>query len=196
MRVARNALIAFTLMLALTIAAGAYGAAFGKSEMVHFWVAFPAGNVTREMTLRGAGPPVTMAPLTIDLDQRGLLKNWLDGGKEAISTHWVYNLGTKPVRVRLELVNCTIPVEWDVGGNMPYDPETHTFTTPLMPGQSIQNLGIDWFFEIPAYYMDEHLIYDGGLEVIDADTGCVLTFIPIKIVRGSVQPSGGADCCS
>ena len=68
---------------------------------------------------------------------------------QALSTHWIYNLVTKPVKIRMDLVNVTIPVEWEVNANFEYDPETHTFTQPLMPGGSIPNLGIDWIFHIP-----------------------------------------------
>ncbi|MCQ5377088.1 MAG: hypothetical protein NO516_03460 [Candidatus Methanomethylicia archaeon] len=187
--------IAFLIMFLITVGAGVYAASYGKAELYHFWVAFPAGNVTSTTTLRGAGPPITISPVNIDLDQRGLLKNWLQPGVEGLSTHWIYNLGTKPVRVKMELVNLTIPVKWEVNANMDYDPVTHTFKERLMPGQSIKNLGIDWLFYIPPYYLDEQVIYDGGLKIIDADTNATLTFIPIKIGRGGVS-SGGADCCS
>jgi hypothetical protein len=64
-----------------------------------------------------------------------------------------------------------------------------------MPGQSIPNLGIDWIFKIPPSLMYSPVIYDGGLVIFDADTGETLTFLPIKIVRGSGESSGGANCC-
>jgi hypothetical protein len=192
----KTVLIGFAAMFALTLSLGAYAAVFGQAEMVHFWIAFPAGNVTEPITLRGAGPPVSMAPIVIDLDQRGVLKNVLNPSIEAFSTHWIYNLGTKPVKVQLELTNTTFPVQWEVSANLPYDEETHTFTELLYPGQSIKNLGIDWYFRIPAYYMDEKIIYQGGLKVIDANTKQVLTFIPIIIGHGQEIVGGVADCCS
>ena len=187
--------VAFLAMFAVTIVASSYAADFGKHEMVHFWLAFPAGTVIKPTVLRGPGPPIALTPLTIDLDQRGVLKNLLNPSIEAISTHWIYNYGKKPVRIGLDLVNCTFPVIWEVGANFPYDPETRTFTQPLMPGQSIPNLGIDWIFKIPPSLMYSPVIYDGGLVIFDADTGETLTFLPIKIVRGSDVSSGGANCC-
>ena len=57
----------------------------------------------------------------------------------------------------MELINCTIPVRWEVSANLAYDPDTQTFTERLMPGQSIKNLGIDWFFYILPYYLDEKI---------------------------------------
>ena len=187
--------VAFLAMFAVTIFASSYAADFGKHEMVHFWLAFPAGTVIKPTVLRGPGPPIALSPLTIDLDQRGVLKNLLNPSIEAISTHWIYNYGKKPVRIGLELVNCTFPVIWEVGANFPYDPETHIFMKPLMPGQSIPNLGIDWIFKIPPSVMNSAIIYDGGLLIFDADTGEPLTLIPIMIVRGGAQSSGGANCC-
>jgi hypothetical protein len=61
-----------------------------------------------------------------------------------------------------------------------------------MPGSSIHNLGIDLIFQIPDN--DDPLVYNGGLLLIDADTGMNLTVIPIKIGRGQAS-FGGASCC-
>ncbi|MBC7120585.1 MAG: hypothetical protein H5T33_03275 [Candidatus Methanosuratus sp.] len=183
--------------MALTVSLGAYSAVLGDSELVHFWVAVPAGNVTSPMIMRGAGPPVSISPLVIDLQSRGVLKNTLQPNLEGVSTHWIYNLGKKPVRIRLDLANVPpdIKVDWEVNSGFEYDASTHTFTTPLRPGGSIPNLGIDWMFHIPEYYMDEPVVYDGGLEVIDADTNALLTFIPIKFINGGAgsgsHPGGG-----
>ena len=41
----KTVLIGFVAMFALTLSLGAYAAVFGQAEMVHFWIAFPAGNV-------------------------------------------------------------------------------------------------------------------------------------------------------
>jgi len=186
-------LFGFVFLVAITVSLGAYSAVLGKSELVHFWVAVPAGNVTSPMVLRGAGPPISMSPIVIDLQSRGVLKNLLQPQLEGISTHWIYNLGKKPVMIRLNLANVPsdIAVDWEVNSGFEYDEATRTFKTPLNPGRSIPNLGIDWIFHIPAYYMDEPVIYDGGLEVIDAATNTVLTFIPIKFVNGGASTSGG-----
>ncbi|MCX8181551.1 MAG: hypothetical protein N3D12_00365 [Candidatus Methanomethyliaceae archaeon] len=189
-------MLAFITMFCLTIYSGAYASSLSKAEIVHFWVAVPAGNVTEPKTLRGAGPPINMAPIIIDLDTRGLPKNLLNPNVEAISTHWIYNLDKRPYKLGLDLINTHFPVEWEVRSEWPYDPTTHTFTKPLPPGQRIPGLSIDWIFKIPAYYMDEQVIYDGGLLIFDADSGQPLTFIPIKIVRGGIIPSqGGLGSC-
>ncbi|MBC7113493.1 MAG: hypothetical protein H5T34_05720 [Candidatus Methanomethyliales bacterium] len=188
--------LAFIILLCVTLYSGIYANSISKAEIVHFWIAVPAGNVTEPITVRGVGPPINMAPLIIDLDSRGFPKRLLNPDVEAISTHWLYNVGKKPVKIGLDLVNTTFPVEWEVKANWPYDSVTHTFTKPLPPGQRIPNLSIDWVFRIPAYYMDEKVIYEGGLLVFDADSGQPLTFIPIMIVRGgTIAPQGGAGSC-
>jgi hypothetical protein len=68
---------------------------------------------------------------------------------EAISTHWIYNAGKKPVRIRIELADLHIPVAWKVNANFPYDERSRTFLRPLAPGASIPNLAIDWVFQVP-----------------------------------------------
>jgi hypothetical protein len=193
-------LLALLIMFGITVGAGAYAQAYGKNEIVHFWVAVPAGNVTETQVLRGAGPPITLTPINIDLDARGVLKNFLQPNVEALSTHWIYNLGQKPVKIHMELTDCTIPVDWEVSANFPYDPETNTFTSPLTPGNSVQNLGIDWVFTLPpreeAMADGDGLVYDGGLLLTNADTGERLTFIPIRIGYGGVENfEGGYSCC-
>jgi hypothetical protein len=68
-----------------------------------------------------------------------------------------------------------------------------------MPGKSIPNLGIDWFFDVPDSFSDgvddgTTVIYDGGLALRDADTGEMLTFLPIMIGRG-LDAQGAAGSC-
>lgn len=188
-------IVGFVIALLFTLYAGIYAAEVRDSEIVHFWIAVPAGNVTKPMTIYGAGPPIKMAPLVINLDERGILKKLIQPNIEAISTHWIYNVGKKPLKIGLELVNANIPIEWEVKANWPYDPIKHIFTEPIPPGGRIPHLSIDWYFIIPNYYMDEKVIYDGGLLIYDADSGQPLTFIPIKIVRGESSSLGGGSCC-
>jgi len=192
----KTVLISFIIAMLITLYSSVYARDLSKSEIVHFWIAVPAGNITEPITIRKAGlPPIKMAPLVIDLDQRGILKKILNPNTEAISTHWIYNIGKKPIRIKLELIEANYPIRWEVKAAWPYDPETRTFTKPLPPGMGIPKLSIDWIFEIPNYYMDEKVIYDGGLLVIDADTNELLTFIPIKLIRGGISQGGGASCC-
>lgn len=185
--------VAFTFLL--TLGAAVYASDFGKAEMVHFRVAVPAGTVTSPTVIRGAGAPIEMAPIVIDLQQRGNLKKVLNAGIEGISTHTITNVGKKPVKIRMELVNATIPVRWEVSANLPYDPDTRTFTEPLLPGESIRNLGIDWFFQIPEDRLYDEIVYEGALRLTDADTGELLTYLPITVKNGGGLASGSGGAC-
>lgn len=183
-------MIAFLLMFAATLGAGVYASLTGRSEMIHFWLAVPAGYIGKPRMAAGARQPIRLAPITIDLERRGFLKRWLQPDVEGISTHWIYNVGNKPVRIRMELVDGGIPVTWEVKADMKYDPRTHTFLEPLAPGRSIPSLAIDWNFHLQcgncplkARKKCGPTIYDGGLKLTDADTGEMLTFVPIKIGR-------------
>lgn len=194
----RRLIIAFAFMFIFTICTSAYGVVLAKMEPTLYWFVVPAGNITEPKTIRGPGPPITVSPIKVDIDQFHPLKKIFNPSVVQIGTHWIYNYGKTPVRIRMELVNVPpdIQVKWDLSANFPYDETTHTFTKPLMPGQRIDGLVFHWEFHIPLYYMDEPVIYRGGVKLIDADTNNVLTFIPIEIVRGSVSQSyGGVSCC-
>lgn len=195
-------LLAASAAFAATIGLSLYAAGLDEAEIVHFWIAVPAGRVEKPtLVRRAAGPPVRLAPLRIDLDQRGLLKRWLQPAVEGLSTHWIVNVGTRPVRIRMELVEGTVPITWDVNANLGYDPRTHEFTEPLSPGDSIPNLAIDWLFRFPPPAArqtgaggEPQVLYDGGLRLTDADTGEELTFIPITIRRGCPSEAESPAC--
>lgn len=188
-------LIAGIAVFLLTIGAGIYAQEYGKAEMVHFRVAVPAGTITELTQVKAGGQPVEMAPLSINLVQRGFLKNMLNANIEGISTHGIVNAGKKPLRIRMEMVNSTVPVRWEVKANHAYDPASQTFTDLLMPGKSIENLAIDWFFEIPPDKIHDPVIYDGGLRFTDADTGEELTFLPVRIANGDLPSDAVAGTC-
>ncbi|MBP1929487.1 hypothetical protein J2741_002034 [Methanolinea mesophila] len=186
-------IIAVLFTFFLTLGAAAYASDFGKSEMVHFKVAVPGGVISKSTIVRGGGAPIEMAPIMIDLQQRGNLKKVLNPDIEGISTHTITNVGKTPVRIRVELVNISIPVRWEMSANLPYDPDTRTFLEPLPPGESVGNLGIDWFFQIPGDRLYNEVVCEGGLLFSDADSGEMLTFLPITIVNGkdTVNTTGG-----
>ncbi|RZN55215.1 MAG: hypothetical protein DSO09_03060 [Candidatus Methanomethylicota archaeon] len=186
----KKVVIAFLFMFLLTISTGVYGVILSNTEPTLFWFAVPAGNITEPKVLRGPGPPINLTPIKVDIDRFTPLKKFFNPNVVEIGTHWIYNYGKKPVILRIELINCTLPVKWDVSANFPFDEKTHTFTKPLMPGQRIDGLVFHWIFEIPPELMNKPIIYQGGVKLIDANTGEVLTFIPIEIVRGELMRGG------
>jgi len=153
-----------------------------ESEMVHFHINFPVAEGEKA---GGVGPPGgfrgQLQPVVINIAKEGLPKRiccpWIVG----ISTHWITNIGEKEYTIRLELVNCSMPVDW-VCTLSTWDPQTKTIRQAVLPHQSIPGLSLDWFFRIPPELRNAETVYDGGLRIVDAQTGQVLSFLPIKIV--------------
>jgi hypothetical protein len=195
------ALLGFIAMFAVTMGSGVYAKYLTLNESKSISIAVPAGNVTQPTTISGSGRSVSMAPVSVDLDKRGLPKQLVHPNLENIGSKSIINLGKNPVTIRLELMNCSLPVKWLVTSAWPYDPATHTFTKPLPPGGSITGLSMNLWFTFPTddpsyiHNTDGVIVYNGGLRVTDANSGELLTFIPITIGRGTTSV-GGDNCCS
>jgi hypothetical protein len=130
------------------------------------------------------GPRAFVKPIRVDVSEQGVLKRtfcpWIVG----LSTHWILNTDSKPHRIGLRLENTTFPVEWHVNAGIPWDSQSKTFSKVIEPGERVPELGIDWMFNIPVEVRNRPVWYQGGLSVFDADSGEVLTFIPITFVNG------------
>ncbi len=194
-------LVAGAAVLLATVGLSLYATRLNDSEMVHFSLAVPVGRISRPVVLRGAGRPMRLAPVRVDLDERGFLKRWLQPGVEGFSTHTIRNVGQRPLRIRLELAPGPLAFKWEVNANAAYDPRTRSFTEPLPPGRAIPNLSIDWLFDVPPSGRagvsspgGGALLYDGGLRLLDADSDETLTFLPIRIGRGSASQQEAAPC--
>jgi len=174
------------ITVALTIGASVYAKrVLNTTELVHFFIPFPAGNVVRPMTLDGPdGRRFFVRPLSIDVNRRGILKRLFNPGIEGVSTHWLINTGSIPYRIGMKLTNVHVPVRWEVGAGIPWDPDSRTFTETVGPGKSVPDLGVDWLFEFSKETRNETVWYDGSLVIYDADTGEDLTVIPLKFFKG------------
>lgn len=162
------ALILFLLALGAAVAAGYYRGSLRKAESVHFGLSFPAPE--------GKGKKVVLY-----YNEQGLLKKLLQPGVVEIGSHRIKNAGSRSYVVRLELVNIPegVEVTWETN-QLAWDEATKTLRRPLKPGE---RFGMSWIFNIPEELRDKAVIYDGGLRVIDAETGEQLAFLPIKIVN-------------
>lgn len=188
-------LVAVIGIFLLTISAGVYGMDFGKAESVSFKVAVPAGTITAPTLVKGTGTQINMAPITIDLSRRGIPKMIFNEGIERIKSSGITNVGEKPIRIKMDIVNSTVPVRWNVKSDLAYDPDSHTFLEPLMPGKSIPNLGASWYFNFPTEKVHDTVVYNGGLQFSDADSGVILTFLPIRFVNGEPSNSVSEGAC-
>jgi hypothetical protein len=186
--------VAFLAVAIATVAMGFYaGRVLNPAELVHFTVPLPVGRVDRpRMIGQDGGRRSFIKPIKVDVCEQGILKRifcpWIDG----LSTHWILNIDSKPHRVGMRLENTTFPVEWQVHAGIPWDPETKTFARALEPGEKVPELGIDWMFNFPAEVRSKRVWYEGGLSVFDADSGEVLTFIPITFLNsGATHEDSG-----
>jgi len=161
------ALLLFVLALSVAVAAGYYRESLRKAESVHFGLSFPMDRGGKQVVLY--------------YNEQGILKKLLQPGVVEIGTHRIKNAGKRPYVVKLELVNLSpgMEVVWETN-QLAWDDATKTLRRPVRPRESF---GMDWIFYIPGELRDEPVIYDGGLRVIDAETGEPLAFLPIKIVN-------------
>jgi hypothetical protein len=78
-------------------------------------VAFPVGNVTKPMTVANpAGGKVFVKPIVIDIQQQGILIKSLNHWMVGLSTHWVINVGSAPIRPAISFTGSDIPVDFEV----------------------------------------------------------------------------------
>ncbi|MDD4859678.1 MAG: hypothetical protein PHR56_05680 [Dehalococcoidales bacterium] len=162
------------------------------TELSHFFVPFPAGKVVRPMTVnKPDGGSIFVRPITINVDQRGILKRIFNPAVEGLSTHWLDNIDSKPHRIGMKFTNVTFEVEWDVNAAIPWDDAKHEFEVAVGPGERIRDLGVDWLFFFPPEVRAKDVWYDGSLVVYDADTGETLTTIPIKFQKSTASTSSG-----
>jgi hypothetical protein len=181
--------LAFAIIVVLVFGSSVYAkSTLNTSELVHFFVPFPAGKVTRPTTVATpAGGKIFVRPILINVDDRGILKQIFNPGIEGLSTHWMTNIDTKPHRVGMQFTNADITIDWKVGAGISWDPQTKTFGESIAPGGSIKDLGVDWLFHFSSEVRSQPVWYEGTLVVFDADTGESLTIIPIKFVRGGAK---------
>ena len=182
----------YSIVAAVTIAGLIYGSGvyakntLNPTELSHFFVPFPAGMVTRPMTVKKIdGGGIFVRPITIDVSKRGILKRLLNPGVEGLSTHWLDNIDIKSHRIGMKFTNTeNITVKWDVNAAIPWNDETHQFEEATGSGERIRDLGVDWLFFFPAEVRARDVWYQGSLIIYDADTNENLTVIPIKFQNG------------
>jgi hypothetical protein len=174
------------VVVALTLGSSVYARrVLNTTELVHFFVPFPAGRVVRpRVVARPDGRKIFVRPLIINVNERGLLKRIFNPGLEGVSTHWLVNVDTKPHRIGMTLTNVDVPLRWEVGAGIPWDPVSRTFKEAVAPGESVPDLGVDWIFEFPRERRSKNVWYEGELIIFDADTGENLTVFPLKFQVG------------
>jgi len=185
--------IAFIVVVGLVVGSSVYTKnVLNASELVHFFVPFPAGRVVKPTTVASpTGERIFTRPISINVNERGVFKKLLNPDIEGLSTHWLTNVDTKPHRIGMKFTNLNVPLDWEVGGAIPWDSETKTFGLAIEPGESIKDLGVDWLFHFPEEVRAQEVWYEGTLIIFDADTNENLTTIPVKFHKGGSNENTG-----
>lgn len=189
--------VAVVIIATLSVGAGVYAkSTLNRTELVHFFIPFPAGSVVRPMTVdRPDGGKVFTRPIVINVNERGILKRIFQPGLEGLSTHWLINIDSKPHRIGMKFTNVNVPIIWEVAGAIPWDPQSQTFKEAVAPGEQIRDLGIDWLFLFPPEIRAQRVWYEGSLVIFDADTGEELTIIPVKFQVSDKSGEASEDIC-
>jgi hypothetical protein len=176
---------------------------FTKSELMHFSVNFPSEGRAETMSCCNVGGPWARehdaewndypeggllaygdeGALVVDVGQQGFLKRTLQPNYISISSHWLRNVGTQAYRIRLEMDMCDLETEW-LTFERDWDPAAQASTRTIEPGDTFN---MDWFFTIPEGARNQAVICDGELRVLDAETGDLLTDLPVKIVNSGAN---------
>jgi len=176
---------------------------FTKSELMHFSVNFPSEGRAETMSCCNVGGPWARehdpewseypeggllaygeeGALVVDVGQQGFLKRTLQPNYISISSHWLRNVGTQPYRIRLEMDMCDLEMEW-LTFEADWDRAAQASTRYIEPGDTFN---MDWFFTIPDGRRSQAVVCDGELRVLDAETGDLLTDLPVKIVNSGAN---------
>ncbi|MCP4599372.1 MAG: hypothetical protein GY847_02355 [Proteobacteria bacterium] len=192
------------LAAVITVLAGRWGVGlFAESEFVHFSVNFPTAPGMKQIERHKINTPWSRilpgdwkgyptggllawgreGRLIVNMGNQGILKQTLQPWVLLLSSHWIRNIGVQPYRVRLEFDACNMPVKWETF-ERDWDEESHTITRDIQPGKAFN---MDWIINIPNELRDHHTICKGGLRLVDAHAGDLLTFFPISIINSAVQ---------
>lgn len=200
MRTRRGLLVAALATLA-TLLAGRWAVSlFSESEFVHFSVNFPTVPGADVLPRAAVGGPWARVPeglwrgyprgglvawgtegaILVDIGKAGLLKRVLQPWVVTLSSHWIRNVGERARRVRLELEACGLPVRWETF-EAAWDPASKATTRAIPPGGTFS---MDWVVDVPAGRRPEPLLCAGAVRVYDADSGALLTDLPLTLRHG------------
>ena len=176
---------------------------FTVSELVHFSVNFPSEGRAETMSCCDLGGSWTRThdpqwndypaggllaygeegALVVDVGRAGWLKRLLQPDFVSISTHWLRNVGAQPYRIGMDMELCGMELDWETF-ERDWDPVTKTSMRVIEPGDMFN---MDWYFHIPAELRDRDVVCEGMLKVVDADSGALLTDLPVKIINSRGQ---------
>lgn len=179
----------FALAMALAFALGAWRMTMADAESVHFAVNYPATG----KDMGGPGAMGATGSVVVNVGNTGFIKSVVQPDVVNLSSHWVKNVGDTPRRIRVAAEGFKYPIRWD-SLDRDWDDETHSVSRALDPDEAIT---VDWFVTLPRPLpADTYTLAQGTFAVYDADTGELLTALPITIVNSGFGAAKGGDCCA
>lgn len=169
------------------------------SEFVHFSVNFPANPDAPVISRQELGGPWALLPddqwqgyppggilvwgregaVEIDLGEQGVLKRLLQPDLIAMGSHWIRNVGKTPRRIKMKLDMCGMDVKWETF-EKDWDRNEKASTREIPPGKTFN---MDWHVHVDPEARERYEMCNGSLELRDADTGEVLTTLPIRLIN-------------
>ena len=200
----RRRWIALLLAMACTVFAGRWAKGlFTTAEFVHFSVNFPTEPGLATLPVADVGGPWAMRPeladqpypaggilvwgregrIVVDLDRRHPIKRIVQPRKLLLSTHWLRNVGPTARRVGLDLELCGSALEW-VTFERDWDHEARVSARAVEPAATFN---MDWIVTLTPELLAPDGRCEGQLAVRDADTGELLTRLPVLITHGGAS---------
>ncbi|MBE0446720.1 MAG: hypothetical protein IBX64_01170 [Actinobacteria bacterium] len=161
----------------LIITAGYYRESTMKKEAPNFMVSLNSA----------AEEAAESWPLTVDLSDLGFTKKVLRPWTIHVRANSITNEGNEPVQLKFSLANNSLPVTWD-SRQLAWDKNAKTVARPFLPGESMK-YPLSIYFHIPQKYRQQAIIYNGGLEISDVNTGRILAYVPIKLTNSKISNS-------
>jgi hypothetical protein len=183
-------LLWFLVALGVAFGIGAFRGTMSSAESVHFSINYPA----KGKDAGGPGPTAKLGFVAVDVSKTGFLKALVQPRVVNLSSHWLRNVGDKPLRIRLAIEGIKSPVRWD-STEKTWDQENHAIMRPLAPGETVT---VDWFITLPdPLPADATVVEKGRIVVYDAESGAQLSALPLSIInsKGAGATAGG-DCCA
>lgn len=162
-------IILFVIALLSAVALGYYHRDVRGGESYHAFATFPKDEAR---------------PIILDYGEGGILHELISPNSMG-GTIGLTNI-RKPVTVKMELVDVPegLHVHWGASHTRDFNMDTKTVERVLLPGDRIS---VHHTFYIDESLRQNPVIYNGGLNVMDAKSGETLVFVPIKILNKKVS---------
>jgi hypothetical protein len=165
-------IILFVIALLSAVALGYYHRDVRGGESYHAFATFPKDEAR---------------PIILAYGEGGILHELISPNSLG-GTIGLTNI-RKPVTVKMELVDVPegLHVHWGASHTRDFNMDTKTVERVILPGGRI---AVHHTFYIGEELRTSPIIYNGGLNLMDAKSGETLVFVPIKIINKKIPQEG------